>query len=37
MSGITRKGIRYLSSLVLIIIINFTLPRLMPGDPVKKT
>jgi peptide/nickel transport system permease protein len=35
MSGITRKGIRYLASLVLILLINFALPRLMPGDPVK--
>ncbi|AGF97272.1 oligopeptide ABC transporter permease [Methanosarcina mazei Tuc01] len=35
MSGITGKGTRYLASLALIIIINFTLPRLMPGDPVK--
>lgn len=35
MSEIASKGIRYLSSLALIIIINFTLPRLMPGDPVK--
>lgn len=35
MSGIARKGTRYLASLVLITIINFTLPRLMPGDPVK--
>jgi peptide/nickel transport system permease protein len=35
MSEIARKGIRYLASLVLITVINFTLPRLMPGDPVK--
>lgn len=35
MSGIARKGTRYLTSLVLITVINFTLPRLMPGDPVK--
>ncbi len=35
MSGIARKVIRYLASLVLIIILNFTIPRLMPGDPVK--
>jgi peptide/nickel transport system permease protein len=35
MSGIARKATRYLASLVLITVINFTLPRLMPGDPVK--
>ena len=35
MSGIARKVTRYLASLALIIIINFTLPRFMPGDPVK--
>lgn len=35
MSEIARKEIRYIASFVLIIIINFTLPRLMPGDPVK--
>lgn len=35
MSGIARKGTRYLASFILIIVINFTLPRLMPGDPVK--
>lgn len=35
MSEIARKGTRYIASFVLIIIINFTLPRLMPGDPVK--
>ncbi|AKB27338.1 Oligopeptide transport system permease protein OppB [Methanosarcina siciliae T4/M] len=35
MQGITRKIIRYLASFVLITIINFTLPRMMPGDPVK--
>lgn len=35
MSEITRKATRYLASLVLITVINFTLPRFMPGDPVK--
>ncbi|AKB52370.1 Oligopeptide transport system permease protein OppB [Methanosarcina barkeri str. Wiesmoor] len=35
MSEIVRKVTRYFSSLMLIIVINFTLPRIMPGDPVK--
>jgi peptide/nickel transport system permease protein len=35
MSEIARKVTRYFTSLVLIIVINFILPRLMPGDPVK--
>jgi peptide/nickel transport system permease protein len=35
MSGIERKAVRYCASFVLITAINFILPRLMPGDPVK--
>lgn len=35
MLQLARKITRYFVSLVLIIVINFTLPRLMPGDPVK--
>jgi peptide/nickel transport system permease protein len=35
MSGIARKILRYSASFMLIIVINFILPRLMPGDPVK--
>lgn len=35
MSGIARKVTRYFASFMLIAVINFTLPRLMPGDPIK--
>ncbi len=35
MSEIARKVARYFASFMLIIVINFILPRLMPGDPVK--
>lgn len=35
MLEIARKVTRYFASFMLITAINFTLPRLMPGDPVK--
>lgn len=35
MSEIVKKTLRYIVSFLLIIVLNFALPRLMPGDPVK--